>query len=119
MPKSSYRAGSLDELAHYSGDPWVPTNRFFHQRAEADMPWFWEHVIWPFIGNEVNFAQTLDLAAGLGRNSEYLLRHAETLVIMDFQPGNVEACVIGSPPAATSPTTCVTATISGRYPTPL
>jgi ubiquinone/menaquinone biosynthesis C-methylase UbiE len=90
-PASGYRADSLDELAHYSGDPWQPKNPFF-DRAEADMQNAWERLIWPFIGNAVDFTDTLDLAAGHGRNSEYLLRHAKTLVIMDIQPGNVETC---------------------------
>jgi ubiquinone/menaquinone biosynthesis C-methylase UbiE len=52
----------------------------------------WERVIWPFIGSLADFTHTLDLAAGRGRNSEYLLRYAETLVIMDIQPGNIEVC---------------------------
>jgi SAM-dependent methyltransferase len=86
-----YRSSSLDKLAHYSGDPWGPGNPYY-EHAEQYIQQSWEKVIWPFIGDVADFTHSLDLAAGHGRNSEFLLRYAETLVIMDIQPGNIELC---------------------------
>jgi SAM-dependent methyltransferase len=40
----------------------------------------------------MDFTHTLDLAAGHGRNSEFLLHYAEKLAIVDIQPANIEAC---------------------------
>ena len=37
-------------------------------------------------------ALTVDLAAGHGRNSEFLRRVAEEVFVLDIQPENVEAC---------------------------
>ena len=51
----------------------------------------WERLIHPFIA-DCDLAETLDLAAGHGRNSIYLLRHARRLHVMDIQPGNIEIC---------------------------
>jgi ubiquinone/menaquinone biosynthesis C-methylase UbiE len=90
-PTPDYRSDSLVQLARYSGDPWGPGNAYY-QKAEKAMHYSWERVVWPFIGDAVDFKNTLDLAAGHGRNSEYLLRYAETLAIMDIQPSNIEAC---------------------------
>lgn len=90
-PVTDYRSRSLDELARYSGDPWGPGNSYY-EMAEPHMQNSWERLIWPFLGGAVDFTHTLDLAAGHGRNSAYLLRYAETLVIMDIQPANIEAC---------------------------
>jgi len=86
-----HQANSLDELARYSGDPWGPENPYY-EHAEQYIQQSWEQVIWPFIGHLADFTHTLDLAAGRGRNSEFLLRYAETLAIMDIQPGNIEVC---------------------------
>jgi len=89
--ETSYRSNSLDDLAHYSGDPWGAENPYY-EHAELHMQQSWEKIIWPFIGDAVDFTHTLDLAAGHGRNSEFLLRYAETLVIMDIQASNIEIC---------------------------
>jgi SAM-dependent methyltransferase len=81
---------SLSKLAAYSGDPWEPSNAYFAQ-AEDKMAGLWEHHVYPFI-NGCNFSCTLDLAAGHGRNSEFLLRYTSKLIVMDIQPGNVDIC---------------------------
>jgi ubiquinone/menaquinone biosynthesis C-methylase UbiE len=81
---------TLEDLAHYSGDPWKPTSVWW-QRAETGMPALWNNLVWPFI-SDCDFTSTLDLAAGHGRNSAQLLKHAKRLTIMDIQSGNIEAC---------------------------
>jgi SAM-dependent methyltransferase len=80
----------LASLAAYSGDPWTPDNPYF-QLAEKDGRWLWDNLVWPFI-NDCDFTDTLDLAAGHGRNSALLLDHAGRLTITDVQVGNVEHC---------------------------
>ena len=80
----------LAKAASYSGDPWTPENRYF-EMAEVHMPSMWSKLILPFIG-DCDFTATLDLAAGHGRNSEYLAPLCDTLAITDIQPGNVAYC---------------------------
>ncbi len=80
----------LAALAAYSGDPWTPENPYFAQ-AEAHARGLWDDLVWPFI-KDCDFRRVLDLAAGHGRNSQFLLPLAEHLTISDIQPGNIEAC---------------------------
>jgi ubiquinone/menaquinone biosynthesis C-methylase UbiE len=84
------KAEKLRELAAYSGDPWTPDNEYFAQ-AETGMEPLWKELVYPFIEGS-DFAHTVDLAAGQGRNSVILSTLAERLTIMDIQPGNVEVC---------------------------
>lgn len=83
-------AEELRAQAAYSGDPWNPSNPYF-AHAEASMDPLWNRLVHPFIDGS-DLSATLDLAAGHGRNSAMLLRHARTLAIMDIQPGNIEVC---------------------------
>lgn len=87
---SDVSADKLKELAAYSGDPWNPENEYF-THAESFMEPLWKGLIEPFIAGS-NFAHTVDLAAGHGRNSVILSTLAERLTIMDIQPGNIEVC---------------------------
>jgi len=80
----------LQELAAYSGDPWVRANPYF-AHAEAHMEGLWKKLVAPVIEG-CNFRHTIDLAAGHGRNSVKLGPLAKRLTIMDIQPGNIEAC---------------------------
>lgn len=80
----------LASLAAYSGDPWVASNKYFAQ-AETDGQWLWDNIVWPFIADS-DFTAVLDLAAGHGRNSAFLVKLAGNLTITDIQAGNVEAC---------------------------
>jgi SAM-dependent methyltransferase len=80
----------LAELAAYSGDPWAPANPYF-AHAEAYMEELWNNLIWPVIEG-CNFSNTVDLAAGHGRNSVKLAALAKRLTIIDIQPGNIEVC---------------------------
>lgn len=81
---------ALSELAAYSGDPWNPSNTYF-DHAEKFMEESWEEIIQPVL-EPVDFTRTVDLAAGHGRNSEYLKKYAKELYLLDIQPGNVEVC---------------------------
>jgi SAM-dependent methyltransferase len=83
------RAG-IASLAAYSGDPWTPDNPYFLE-AEKHGRWLWENLTWPFI-DDSDFSTVLDLAAGHGRNSVFLLNHANRLIISDIQEGNVTIC---------------------------
>lgn len=55
------------------------------------MPSLWEKLVWPFIA-DCEFANVVDLAAGHGRNTSFLLRLAEHVTVMDIQPGNIAIC---------------------------
>lgn len=87
---SDVTESKLRELAAYSGDPWDSQNAYF-ALAEPHMARLWGDLVFPFI-KECDFTETLDLAAGIGRNSAILVDLAKTLSIMDIQPGNIEAC---------------------------
>ncbi len=82
---------TLASLAAYSGDPWSPGNPYFAEAEKVGL-WLWDNVIWPFIGDS-DFSESLDLAAGHGRNSVFLLKCAKRLTITDIQPGNLDACM--------------------------
>lgn len=80
----------LASLADYSGAPWTPENAYF-AKAEAHMAGLWERVVWPFI-SDCDFTEVVDLAAGHGRNTVFLLKVASHVTVTDIQPGNVAIC---------------------------
>jgi hypothetical protein len=80
----------LVKLAAYSGDPWQPNHPYFVV-AEKDMAWLWTNLVFPFI-EDCDFTASLDLAAGHGHNSPFLLELAQHLSIMEIDPGNIEKC---------------------------
>lgn len=80
----------LRDLASYSGDPWVPENKYF-QVAEVHIEALWRTLIFPFIG-DCDFSAVIDLAAGHGRNTLMLAPMTGRLLVMDIQAGNVEVC---------------------------
>lgn len=80
----------LASLANYSGAPWNPNNQYF-AKAEPHMAGLWASLIWPFI-SDCDFGHVIDLAAGHGRNTAFLLEHASHVVVMDIQEGNVAVC---------------------------
>jgi SAM-dependent methyltransferase len=80
----------LASLAAYSGDPSTPANPYFAV-AEKYADSLWKNLVWPFI-SDCDFANVLDLAAGHGRNSKFLLDIAQRLTITDIQPGNIDVC---------------------------
>lgn len=84
-------ASKLQELADYSGAPWNPANPYF-EHAENFMASTWEELLEPFL-EPVDFTTTVDLAAGHGRNSEYLKKWATEVYVLDIQEGNVDRCM--------------------------
>jgi ubiquinone/menaquinone biosynthesis C-methylase UbiE len=85
-----FNSKSIHDLAAYSGNPWHPASPYF-AHAEPYMAPQWKNRVFPFIEGS-DFSETLDLAAGHGRNSEYLLKYCNTLIIMDYQAANVAIC---------------------------
>ncbi len=63
----------------------------YYDNAEPYIDGQWEGRIRPFMGN-VDFATTIDLAAGHGRNSKKLLEHAQKLWIVDVNQSNIDFC---------------------------
>lgn len=80
----------LSELARHSGDPWR-RGSIWWKHAEANFDNLWNTRIWPFVA-DCDFTYTIDLAAGQGRNSNYLLKFADRLTIIDIQRGNIAEC---------------------------
>ncbi|MBX9698241.1 MAG: class I SAM-dependent methyltransferase [Acetobacteraceae bacterium] len=83
----------LVEIADAVGRDWVEAPYF--AAAEAATPGQWEGIILPFLEPEatgIDFAETLDLAAGHGRHSARLLPLAGRLHIVDIRPENIAAC---------------------------
>ena len=89
-PQSEVTQQRLASLADYSGAPWTPENSYF-TKAEPHMPALWDQLVWPFIG-DCDFTDVIDLAAGHGRNTVFLLKVAKHVTVMDIQAGNVAAC---------------------------
>ena len=79
----------LGAAARTSGDPFKQSDYF--RQAEPSMERHWQHYIWPRL-KHVDFASVVDLAAGHGRNSAYLLRYARSLVCADINPECIGAC---------------------------
>lgn len=71
------------------GRNWVETPYF--ELAERDMDFYWEQLVYPLI-RDWDFSVVLDLAAGHGRNTEKLRRHAGKVYVVDVNPENVEFC---------------------------
>ncbi len=81
----------LRELARLSGDPF--RDGPFYDVAESDMDYQWDNLIWPVLKDKgIDFRCVLDLAAGHGRNSAKLRRHAERIIIVDINQENIDAC---------------------------
>jgi ubiquinone/menaquinone biosynthesis C-methylase UbiE len=65
----------------------------YYDLAESSMDWQWNDIVWPFLKRyPVDYAHTLDFAAGHGRNSVRLIELAQHVLIVDINPENIEAC---------------------------
>ena len=82
MPMSN-----LHGLAKQVGDDWV--GGAYYDAAEKDMGHQWQTVIWPVIKG-ADFTETLDLAAGHGRNTARLLDHAARVTAVDINQENID-----------------------------
>jgi ubiquinone/menaquinone biosynthesis C-methylase UbiE len=81
----------LCELARTSGDPF--RGGPYYDVAEPDMDHQWDNLIWPMLEDKgIDFHCVLDLAAGHGRNSAKLRRHADRIIIVDINQENIDAC---------------------------
>lgn len=75
------------------GRDWVGAP--YYAEAEAFIASQWRNLVLPFLtapAEPVDFALTLDLAAGHGRNAALLLPLVQRLWVADILPGNVAAC---------------------------
>jgi SAM-dependent methyltransferase len=85
------RRQRLLAAARETGEPYHCADYF--AAAEADMETYWTSLIWPVLARHaIDFACTLDLAAGHGRNTEVLRRLAERVLVVDMIEECVEAC---------------------------
>jgi ubiquinone/menaquinone biosynthesis C-methylase UbiE len=82
LPKQT----DLHGLAKQVGDDW--TQGAYYDEAERAMGGQWRDLVWPIISGS-DFAQTLDLAAGHGRNTALLLQHAGHLTAVDINETNI------------------------------
>jgi ubiquinone/menaquinone biosynthesis C-methylase UbiE len=78
---------STEEIAAIVGRDWAEGP--YYDDAERSMDVQWSAVIWPLIRG-YNFARTLDLAAGHGRNTAKLLECAGTVIAVDINQSNVD-----------------------------
>jgi ubiquinone/menaquinone biosynthesis C-methylase UbiE len=67
------------------------TGNEYYPMAEEAIEEQWQTIIWPCIQN-CDFAAVVDLAAGIGRNSQKLLPYTKRLVIVDICESNLEVC---------------------------
>lgn len=65
-------------------------NEYF-ERAEADMDSQWSEIIYPLI-RDFDFETVLELAPGLGRNTEKLCRLAKKIFAVDYNRDALEKC---------------------------
>lgn len=89
QPDVTGERSKLDQIAREMGDVWK--SQPYYAEAEAHMDRQWNNDVWPII-KECRFDRVIDLAAGHGRNSEFLRRHAKELIIMDINEENMARC---------------------------
>lgn len=63
----------------------------YFEHAEPHMAKQWNGIIWPIIKDE-DFTNTLELACGHGRNTEFLRRLARMIDLVDVNQNCIEAC---------------------------
>lgn len=79
----------LVRLAACSG--YWPADSIYFSSNEAHIENQWNALIFPFI-SDCNFSVCVDLAAGHGRNTQYLLKYAKEVIVVDYVPDNVDVC---------------------------
>jgi|GEM_PF-1203181 len=79
----------VSALAREVGDDWK--QHAYYEEVERYMASAWEGLIWPFIQG-CDFTSVVDLAAGHGRNTEYLLPLAHRLHVVDINSENIDYC---------------------------
>jgi ubiquinone/menaquinone biosynthesis C-methylase UbiE len=76
----------LHGLAKQVGDDWA--QGAYYDEAERAMGGQWRDLVWPIISGS-DFSQTMDQAAGHGRNTALLLQHAGHLTAVDINETNI------------------------------
>lgn len=79
----------LQAVAQVVGADWK--QHAYYEEVEKYMAESWEQTIWPFI-KDVDLTTVVDLAAGHGRNSAFLLRHCSKLYVVDINEENIVFC---------------------------
>jgi ubiquinone/menaquinone biosynthesis C-methylase UbiE len=79
----------LNDIARDIGKDWVESP--YYEDAEKFIDTQWDGLIWPFIQGS-DFSNTIDLAAGHGRNTKKLKKIAQKLWVVDMNKENVEFC---------------------------
>jgi ubiquinone/menaquinone biosynthesis C-methylase UbiE len=74
-----------DCAQHYAEEP------SYFEKNEAFMAWQWEHIIWPNISSAFG-GRVLEIAAGYGRNTAFLMQKATEVWVTDVNESCVSAC---------------------------
>jgi SAM-dependent methyltransferase len=77
----------LVALAKSIGDDWRSSD--YYELAEKSFEAQWQILIWPLI-KDCDFSIVVDLGAGHGRNTDFLLKHAVKLYAVDINVENIE-----------------------------
>jgi ubiquinone/menaquinone biosynthesis C-methylase UbiE len=80
----------LQEAARHVGADWISSP--YYDRYDDFIRRQWTDLLLPFLGDDIDFSISVDLAAGHGRNSTMLLDYAKILHIVDINRSNVEYC---------------------------
>ncbi len=80
---------NIDEIAKGPVEAFRGSASAYYNEAEACMGVQWSGLIWPFI-KDFNFENTLDFAAGHGRNSALLATLAKHLYVVEASPDAVK-----------------------------
>jgi len=89
MAKVETATPSAQEVARQIGDDWKVAA--YYELAEAAMEPAWHELLFPLL-KDCDFSAVLDLAAGHGRNSEYLRKYAQKIYVADINIENIEFC---------------------------
>jgi ubiquinone/menaquinone biosynthesis C-methylase UbiE len=80
----------LLEAARRVGRDWI--SHPYYEQWDDYIREQWTDLLLPFLGDDINYSISVDLAAGHGRYSMILLQYAQTLHIVDINRSNVEFC---------------------------
>src|SRR5438046_2933794 len=79
--------GDLVSLARAVGDDWKAGA--YYDSAEQTIDLQWRDLIWPLI-KDCDFSTVVEIAAGHGRNTEFLRKQASRLIVVDINEENIE-----------------------------
>lgn len=82
-------SSKMRDLARKSGDRYINSNYF--DKAESHMRRQWNYYVWPYIQDFLR-TNVLDLAAGYGRNTEFLKDVCNQVIVSDINQGCLDYC---------------------------